>query len=105
MNSSTLIFLASPEFTDTGHMAVGFLVLFTLVPIFVFNAFRGFSVLLGILQLIFIFSMEAAQWRFSRRGHSPIRMISAVVTYLVSNLVFSLGSLALAVLWPKLVSN
>jgi hypothetical protein len=108
MKSLFFIFLASPDFSGSGQAAVRILLLFTLYPMFALNAFNGFSVLsvvLGIFQFLVLCSAEATQWRFTRRAKLPVRVISAIATYIASNLVFSLGFLAVAWFGPNLVSN
>jgi len=63
----------------------------TIAPMFVLGAFiRGTSVLLGTLQFVFLCSAEAAQWRFTKRSGTRVKIISSIVTYLVSNFAFSL---------------
>jgi hypothetical protein len=91
MNLMALAVFASPVFVNTGRAAAGILIGVTLFPAFALRALTGTHILLGIFQMITLFAAEVVQWRFTRLARVPIKLIGAVMTYCVANLLFFLG--------------
>jgi len=50
----------------------------------------------GIFQFVVLCAAEAVQWRLTRRGPTRVKIIRAVITYLVLNFVFLLVALVLS---------
>lgn len=97
MNAFALVFFASPEFVHTGRAALGILIFAALIPVFVLNAFWGMHVLLGVCQVTLLCAVEWVQWRFTRLASLPVKLISAVMAYCVSNLLFFVAAIFLMV--------
>jgi hypothetical protein len=90
MKFLAFLFFASPVFEEIGHATTGTLLYVTIVPAFAYGALWGVHILLGTFQIIILCSAEMTQWRLTRHARLPIKVISAVTTYLVSNFLFSL---------------
>ena len=89
MKLLAFLFFASPVFAQISYGTIGFYLYVTVVPAFAYGALWGVHILLGIFQLIILCSAEATQCRLTRHARLPIKVIGAVATYLVFNLLFS----------------
>jgi cadmium resistance protein CadD (predicted permease) len=91
MKLLALACFASPEFDQTTTNKICILLLVSFVPIFVVLALQGLAVLLGIFQITVLCLAEMTQWRFTRHAPLPLKLLSAACTYLVANLIFTVG--------------
>ncbi|MCE0483291.1 MAG: hypothetical protein LV479_03520 [Methylacidiphilales bacterium] len=86
MHLFALVVFASPDLSGMGD---ALLLIGALLPIFAFGALHGINVWLGILQIIVLFVGETLQWQLTKHALFPLRIISAITTYLALNVVFS----------------
>ncbi len=101
MNAVNFVCLATDS--DITKFQGALIVLYVLVvPAFAIGAFTwGGSVILGVSQIIVLCLAEATQWRLTRRARLSVKVKSAIATYLASNLIFSLGALAISLWAPN----
>jgi len=98
------VFFASPDLSVTPLGAVALLLLVGVVPIFIVSALQGITLTLGLFQFAVLCLTELTQWRFTRYAHAWIKIVSAGSTYLIANIIVTVGVMYLASHFPHIGS-
>ena len=93
MMSLAFFIVASPEFGDpTPSQSILILLWLIVIPVFALALCGPWTTpmsIWGVCQIIALISTGAVQWRLTRRSRWAVKVTSTIITYLVTNIVFT----------------